>query len=48
MKTSPYTEGALLGGEKPGLGLFQEAAGVTPEIAAATPEPSPPPEPGGS
>jgi len=48
MKSSPYTEGALIWGEKPGVGLSQEAAGPTPEPVAAPPQPSPQPESGGT
>ena len=43
MKSSPYTEGALLSAEKPGLGLSRNAA-----AAAASPEPLPSSPPGGS
>jgi hypothetical protein len=48
MKSSPYTEGALLSAAKPGLGLCREAAAPTQESPAASPEPSPACQPGGS
>jgi len=44
MKSSPYTEGALLSGEKPGLGLSRDVA----ESPEACPKPAPSPQPGGS
>ena len=44
MKSSPYTEGALLSAAKPGTGLFREA--VAPP--APSPEPAPSRQPGGS
>jgi hypothetical protein len=49
MKSSPYTEGALLSGEKPGLGLSRKPARPAQEPPVASPEPVPQPEsPGGS
>jgi len=44
MKSSPYTEGALLSAAKPGLGRSREAA----DSPAASPEPVISPQPGGS
>lgn len=48
MKSSPYTEGALLYGEKPGLGLHLDMARPGPEPPMASPGPVPPPPAGGS
>jgi hypothetical protein len=48
MKSSPYTEGALLYGEKPGLGLSTQPVRPAQEPPAASPEPVPQPQPGGS
>jgi hypothetical protein len=44
MKSSPYTEGALLSAAKPGVGLSLDVAAPTQESQA----PSPSPQPGGS
>jgi transcriptional regulator with XRE-family HTH domain len=48
MKSSPYTEGALLSADKPGLGLSREAGAPTHESQAASPEPTPSCQPAGS
>jgi len=48
MKSSPYTEGALILAEKPGLSRSQEAARPTVEPPVAVPAPVAPAEPGGS
>jgi hypothetical protein len=48
MKSSPYTEGALVSGEKPGLGLSPEAARPGQEPPVVSPQPVPQPKPGGS
>ncbi len=48
MKSSPYTEGALLSADKPGLGLSRDATAPTQEFLAASPEPSPSLQSGGS
>ena len=47
MKSSPYTEGALLSAAKPGLGLSREVGTPTQESLAA-PEPALSCQPGGS
>jgi hypothetical protein len=44
MKSSPYTEGALLSAAKPGLGRFRERA----EPVVESLKPVSPPQPGGS
>jgi hypothetical protein len=48
MKSSAYTEGALIFAAKPGLSLSREAARPTPEPTAASPDPISPSQPGGS
>jgi hypothetical protein len=48
MKSSPYTEGALLSAEIPGLGLSREDATATQEPCVVSPGPNAPPQPGGS
>ncbi len=48
MKSSPYTEGALLYGERPGLGVARQPDRPAPEPPGAIPEPAPQPKPGGS
>jgi len=48
MKSSPYTEGALVFREKPAVGLSQEVPAPTVESVAAPPEPSPQTQSGGS
>ncbi len=48
MKSSPYTEGALLSAAKPGLGLSPDEAALTKDSPAARPEPAPSSQPGGS
>jgi hypothetical protein len=48
MKSSPYTEGALVLAEKPGVNLSRDATSPTKESPVATPEPVPPSQPGGS
>jgi hypothetical protein len=48
MKSSPYTEGALLSAAKPGVGLSLDVAAPTQESPAPSTEPSPSPQPGGS
>ena len=48
MKSSPYTEGALLSAQKPGLGRSVEAGKTLLEPALAPPSSAAPAEPGGS
>ena len=48
MKSSPYTEGALISGEKPGLGLASEAARLVQEPPGLSPQPVSQPKPGGA
>jgi len=48
MKSSPYTEGALLYGEKPGLGLSEKPSPSAQKPVVVNPEPAPQPKPGGS
>jgi hypothetical protein len=48
MKSSPYTEGALVLVVKPGMGLSREAAAHTQASTVSSPEPVPPSQPGGS
>ena len=48
MKSSPYTEGALILAEKPGLSQSLEASAPTLEPPLARPEPLAPAESGGS
>jgi hypothetical protein len=48
MKSSPYTEGALVLGKKPGISLSRETAGPVPEPPVAGPEPVPQSKPGNS
>ena len=48
VKSSPYTEGALVWAEKPGLSRSREAAGPIQEPLRVKPDPLAPSEPGGS
>ena len=48
MKSSPYTEGALLSGEKPGLSVSQKRPQPDQESQVAGLKPHPPRRPGGS
>jgi hypothetical protein len=48
MKTSQYTEGALLSAEKPGASRAMEMAKPAHELPVANPEPAAPPKTGGS